>query len=385
MKARERLMATLRGQAVDRPPVSLYEIGGFKVDPADPDPFNIYNSPDWQPLLQLAEERTDLIRLRSAVREQSHTSWGDMQGGIRDEFFQTGTVLENGNRVTRTTLTVAGRTMTSTTRREPALDTIWTTEHLLKDADDIRAYLELPDEVFAEQVDVAPLIAEDEALGDRGIIMVDTEDPLCAAATLLDMQEYTILAMTEPELFHQLLGKCATYIHARTEQVSRQFPGHLWRIFGPEYASEPYLPPRLFEEYVVRYVSPMVKMIQAHGGYVRLHCHGRLRNILHHIHGMGVDALDPIEPPPHGDMELIEVQRQVGTDTVLFGNLEVCDIENLPPAQFEQVVARALREGTSGEGRGFVLLPTAALYGRQITQQSMQNYETIVRLATGYV
>ena len=68
-----------------------------------------------------------------------------------------------------------------------------------------------------------------------------------------------------------------------------------------------------------------------------------------------------------------------------FGNLEVCDIENLPPAQFEQVVARALREGTSGEGRGFVLLPTAALYGRQITQQSMQNYETIVRLATGYV
>lgn len=385
MNARERLMATLRGEAVDRPAVSLYEVGGFRVDPADPDPFNIYNSPDWQPLLQLAEERTDLIRLRSAVREQSHTPWGDKEGGIRDEFFKTETVMEDGNRVTRTTLTVGGRRMTSTTRREPGLDTIWTTEHLLKGADDIRAYLELPDEVFEEVVDVKPLIAEDEALGERGIIMVDTEDPLCAAATLLDMQEYTILGMTEPELFHQLLEKCARYIHPRTQQVAEAFPGHLWRIFGPEYASEPYLPPHLFEEYVVRYVRPMVQMIQATGGYVRLHSHGRLRNILGHIHGMGVDALDPIEPPPHGDMELSEVREQVGADTVLFGNLEVCDIENLPPAEFEQVVAKTLRDGTAGEGRGFVLLPSAALYGRTITPQTMQNYETIVRLATGFV
>jgi len=374
----------LRGESVDRPAVSLYEIGGFRVDPTDPDPFNVYNAPDWQPLLQLAEEQTDLIRLRSAVRAQSHESWGDQQGSVRDEFFTTSTVIEDGNRITRTRLVVGGRTMTSTTRREPGLDTIWTTEHLLKDADDIRAYLELPDEVFAEQVDVAPLVEEDETLGDRGIIMVDTEDPLCAAATLLDMEEYTIIAMTQPDLFHLLLEKCAAYIHARTGQVAEQFPGHLWRIFGPEYASEPYLPPHLFEAYVVQYVDPMVKMIQAHGGFVRLHSHGRLRNILSHIHGMGVDALDPVEPPPHGDMELAEVRQQVGRDIVLCGNLEVADIEHLPPAQFEKVVLKTLKDGTAGDGRGFILLPTAATYGRQIPKQTMLNYETIVRLARNF-
>ena len=59
MTRRERLMATLRGEPVDRPAVSFYEIGGFPIDPADPDPYNIYNAPDWQPLLQLAEEHTD--------------------------------------------------------------------------------------------------------------------------------------------------------------------------------------------------------------------------------------------------------------------------------------------------------------------------------------
>ena len=61
MTRRERLMATLRGEPVDRPAVNLYEVGGFDVDPTDPGEFNVYNSPDWKPLLQLAEEQTDLI------------------------------------------------------------------------------------------------------------------------------------------------------------------------------------------------------------------------------------------------------------------------------------------------------------------------------------
>jgi len=58
-------MRTLRGEAVDRPAVSFYEIGGFEIDPHDPDDFNIYNDASWQPLLELAEEQTDLIRMRA--------------------------------------------------------------------------------------------------------------------------------------------------------------------------------------------------------------------------------------------------------------------------------------------------------------------------------
>jgi len=36
-----RLMATLRGEAVDRPPVSFYELNGLDEDPGNKDPFNI--------------------------------------------------------------------------------------------------------------------------------------------------------------------------------------------------------------------------------------------------------------------------------------------------------------------------------------------------------
>lgn len=382
MTRRERLMATLRGEPVDRPPVSFYEIGGLKVDPADPDPYNVYNAADWQPLLRLAEEHTDLIRMMSPVRARSIDPTGSAVAEDGRGFFKVETIEEDGARITRTAVTVAGRTLRQTTKRARDLDTVWTTEHLLKDAGDAEAYLGIPDEAFAETIDLAPLVAEEVALGERGIVMVDTEDPLCAAASLFSMEDYTVLALTEPALFHRLLEQAARRIQARTEQVSRIFPGRLWRIYGPEYASEPYLPPRLFEEYVVRYTGPMVRAIRAHGGLARIHCHGRLEKILDMIAGMGADGLDPIEPPPQGDMDLGRVRERWGRQMVLFGNIEISDIEQLPPERFREKVRRALDDGTAGSGRGLVLQPSAAPYGRTITARTLRNYEAMIELAS---
>jgi len=369
---------------VDRPAVCFYEVGGFKVDPADPDPYNVYNAPDWRPLLELAEEHTDLIRLMSPVRSRSVDPTGSAAGEVRRKFFEDTTWEEGHSQLTRTTLTVAGRTMTQTTRRDRDVDTVWTTEHLLANTDDLEAYLEIPDEAFAESIDVARLEAEEVELGDRGIVMVDTEDPLCAAASLFRMEDYTIIAFTEPALFHRLLEKLARRIHERTAEVSRLLPGRLWRIYGPEYATSPYLPPRLFEEYVVRYVEPMVRTIQAHGGFARIHAHGKLEGVLDHIAGMEPDALDPIEPPPQGDVELRHVRQRFGKQLVLFGNLEITDVEHLPPDRFEEKVKQALDEGTAGDGRGFVLMPSAAPYGRTISSTTMRNYETMVRLVEAW-
>ncbi|MCX5643444.1 MAG: hypothetical protein NTZ17_01980 [Phycisphaerae bacterium] len=395
MTKRERLMATLRGEPVDRPAVNFYEIGGFDVNPSDPDEFNVYNDPSWRPLLQLAEQRSDLIRMRSAVRSRSwdpqsrasvparqerRAGTHDLQGDLT----QIHHYVEDQWHCARTTIRIGSRTLSSTTRRDPAVDTIWTTEHLLKSTDDLNAYLELPDEFFAEAIDVAKLIEDDAKVGDRGIVMVDTEDPLCAAASLFRMEDFLTVALTEPALFHQLLDKLSRPLYARTEHVSEAFPEHLWRIYGPEYAAEPFLPPRLFKEYVVRYTEPMVRAIHKHGGFARVHCHGRIGAILDLICEMGADATDPIEPPPHGDVILDDVRRQYGERLVLFGNIELSDIESMEPAEFERVVAQTLADGTRGQGRGFVLMPSAAPNGRQITPRILKNYETMVRLVESF-
>jgi hypothetical protein len=381
-------MATLRGEPVDRPAVNFYEIGGLSVDPAEPDEFNVYSSPSWLPLLRLAEEQTDLIRMRSAVRARSHEQWAGLgksgPGSQREEFFKTQVYMENGLRFNRTTVKVGGRILTSLTRRSPDVDTIWTQEHLLKNTDDLKCYLQIPDEAFEEHIDTAALLEEDKKLAGRGIIMVDTEDPICAAATLFNMQDFTVVALTEQKLFHRLLEKHAQYIQKRTEKVAKEFPGRLWRIYGAEFASGPYLPPHLFREYVVRYTGPMVEAIQKYDGFARIHCHGRIRAVLDYILEMGTDAIDPVEPPPQGDVELSYVREKYGGDLVIFGNIEVADIENTAPADFEQIVKKTLKDGTVGRGRGFVLMPSSSPYGRQITPVTMTNYETMVRLAVNF-
>ncbi len=381
-------MATLRGQPVDRPAVNFYEIGGFAVDPSDPDPNNIYNDPSWQPLLQLAEEQTDLIRMRSPVKSRSYdvelTPETFSIDHPRDEFFKVEKWTENGRSFIRKTLKVAGRTMASLTRRDREIDTIWTLEHLLKNSDDLNAYLELPDEVFNEEIHIDNLLKEDKNLAGRGIVMIDTEDPICAAASLFNMEDFTIIALTEQKPFQSLLEKLSRYIYARTEKTAKAFSGHLWRIYGPEYATEPYLPPHLFKEYVVRWTGPMVETIQKYDGFARIHCHGRLRAVLDYIVQMGADAIDPIEPPPHGDVSLEYVRSKYGKELVLFGNIEIVDIENTEPGQFEKIVQKTLINGTAGQSRGFVLMPSSAPNGRTITPAVMKNYETMVRLATKF-
>ncbi len=377
MTRRERLMRTLRGEPVDRPAVCFYEINGLTQDPLDPDPYNIFSHPSWLPLIELARDRSDRIVLRGvATKSVDPNSVEQMAEETVEE--------TDGRRfVTRTIRIGSGasaRVLTQRTRRDRDINTVWHIEHLLKDREDLEAFLTLPEGDISEAIDPNPVLEAERLLGDTGIAALDTADPLCLAASLFDLGTYTVLAMTEPVLFRRLLDRFARVILPRTRAAASALPGRLWRIFGPEYASEPYLPPALFHEYVCEYVRPMVAAIQEHGGFARIHSHGNLRGILDHIEEIGADGLDPIEPPPQGDIELREVRERLGVSTVLFGNLEVNDIENLSTPEFSERVRRALDEGTRGDGRGFVLMPSAAPYGREFQPRSLANYEAMVRI-----
>jgi len=116
---RERLMATLRGEPVERPAVSFYEVGGIPMNPDDPGPFNVHSGLGWRELLQLAEEETDLIRMRAPALRPA-------PGNCMDAFRTVETEIRDGSRFVRTTWRVGGRVLTSVTRQDPSVDTVWT-------------------------------------------------------------------------------------------------------------------------------------------------------------------------------------------------------------------------------------------------------------------
>ena len=377
MTRKERLMASIRGQDVDRPPVSFYEINGYDENPSDNDPFNIYSDPSWKPVIELAKEKTDRIVRRSASFKHV--------GAGQKKYTDIKRYVEDGSSYEVHTVNAGSRILTLKTRRDPDVNTVWTIEHLLKNVEDLEAWLGLPDEDFDfSNPDISNFIKAEKDLGDTGIVMVDTADPLCCAASLFSMEEYTVIALTENSLFHKALEKISKSLYAKTEAVAKALPGRLWRICGPEYATPPYLPPALFREYVVKYVKPMVDMIQKYGGYARIHCHGNIRHVLADIVETGCVAIDPIEPPPQGDVELSYVREKYGRYFTLFGNLEASDLENLAPGEFEKKIMKTLNEGTAGIGRGFVLMPSACPYGRKLSPNVMKNYEKMVELAEKY-
>ncbi len=372
MNRRERLMATMRGEAVDRPPVSFYEITG-EEETNNNDRFNIYNDPSWAPLIKLAKEETDRIVLfKVSLKNVSEDPWS--------EFTKIEKWEEDGSLFTKRTVSTPSRELTRTSRRDLDVNTLWEIEPLIKDIEDLKALLELPVSDLMGEPDIAPFLKIEGQLGDTGIVAVDTPDPLCHAAELFNMGDFTITAFTEPELFHALLKIFSERLKYKTEVIAKALPGRLWRIFGPEYASAPYLPPNLFKEYVVEYDRPMIDSIHKYGGFARIHSHGNSKDILDYIVETGCMGLDPIEPPPQGDVELSYVREKYGKDLVLFGNLEANDITNLPTEEFEQRVRLALKEGTEGTGRGFVLMPSGAPYGRILQPLAMKNYLKMIEV-----
>ncbi|MCJ7532781.1 MAG: hypothetical protein MUO64_17385 [Anaerolineales bacterium] len=372
MNRRERLMATFRGEPVDRSPVGFYELNGLDENIDDQDPFNIYNHPSWASLIELTREKTDRIVMRSIPLKDAPLN------PIDDCTTIESWLDENGRRFIRRTIRYGSHTLTEVTRRDPDVNTVWVVEHLLKNVQDVEFYLEIPLTTSLGVPDISGVLQVEETLGESGIVMIDTPDPLCEAAQLFHLADYLIIAFTEPGLFHRLLERFAILLYQKTEAVARALPGRLWRIYGPEYASPPYLPPRLFQEFVVRYDTKMVELIHQHDGYARIHSHGRLKQILGDIVSTGCVGLDPIEPPPQGDVSLRYVRESYGEQLVLFGNLEASDIENLPTDLFRRKVMAALQEGTSGKGRGFVLMPSACPYGRVLSPLALANYGAII-------
>ena len=69
------------------------------------------------------------------------------------------------------------------------------------------------------------------------------------------------------------------------------------------------------------------------------------------------DALDPVEAPPGGDIELAEVKRRIGDSICLMGNIQESVFELASEQELRDEVHRTLDAGAPG-GR-FVLLPTA--------------------------
>ncbi len=368
MNSRQRLLIVLDGGMPDRVPISTYELVGYNSKAFENNDASYYR------MMQAIREKTDCLAMWNPDSNEQFLATASNV----DREVQTSRMPDRD--ITHATIHTPQGDLTQTTIRLDNINTTWQTEHWCKSSADVDRALSIPYvPVTYSNADESRIRSE---VGDGGIIMASLADPLLLAAEMMEFGEYTIWAAKETDHF----ARTIEILHERCMENLRRMLDvsvvDLYRICGPEYATPPFLPASLFERFVTPYVTEMVDLIHSKGGKVRLHCHGRIKQVLDHIIATGADAIDPCEPPPDGDITLAEVKKRCNGKMAVFGNLELKLLEHGTEQEVDDYVRDCMTSAKSGGG--FVIMPTAAPINSPLAPQTERNYLRYIESALKY-
>ena len=358
MNSRERLLRVLRGMEPDRVPISLYEFDGFYDS-------WIYDYPEYVEILDYAEGKTDKMYFWSPRSERPVLFYGV----VDEENVRRVRWREGNSTYTKTVIETPRGRLYSITREDDGVHTSWTVERLCKSAEDAEKIFSLPYEPWRPEVD--SFFALDKKLGGSGIPMGDIADALCSTVGLFGLTRFLKIYMKRRSLIFDLMDLFQERIRNYLRHLLEMGAVTLYRIIGPEYATPPFLSPRDFDRLVLPYDAELVELLHSYGGMARLHSHGKVKQVLPSFKEMKVDAVDPLEPPPDGDVELREARRILGSEVTLIGNIEERVFEVGDKRDIERWVKKAIREGASGGG--FILCPTAMPMTTPLSKRVKEN------------
>jgi len=364
MTTRERLIATIRLEEADRVPVTLYEI-------------NPYVGDDWRVkdlsysrLLRLAKELQDTFAstpigdpnfsriLEAAGEDQVQRRISDV--GV---FYSSADTIEAyvkkrrvGNSLFyENTVETPKGPLHSVERVDDNVATTWQVEPFIKEEKDVERILSLPYKPIKPSLN--HFFEAQKKLGDRGLMLLSLGDPLGVTVPLFRYEGFLNYAHRRKNEVLELLNTMHERFIDLYRYLTSMVHGTVFRIWGPEYVTPPTMAPSYFDEFVAQYDSELIRIVQESGNYSCIHCHGKLDAVLERIVEMKPDMLEPIEPPPRGDVTLPELKRRAGDHMCLMGYIEAWDLELGSREVVDSKVEEAVSEGAPGGG--YIMLPSA--------------------------
>ena len=149
---------------------------------------------------------------------------------------------------------------------------------------------------------------------------------------------------------------------------------------GPEVATPPLMAPRLFTRFVTPYQKKIVGILHKHGFLAGIHCHGRVRLVLDDLLEIGMDTLEPIEPPNQGDITLRELLKKVAGRICLMGHIQDQDFYRLPPGGMRQKVREIAETGAPTDR--YIMTPTCTPFQSPVSAGYAAAYAEWIEAAT---
>jgi hypothetical protein len=374
MTPRERLLLTLQGKPVDRVPIYTQIPFAVTENGFWPGSFHGYDDYDnWREKDPLYRE----LVARMQAECDNFFIWQPPCMAAAWFFVPPGQVLssaeQRGNKIfTTKTISIGNRQFRSVEAVQPGTGHTWLIEHWCKTPDDARALLELPWQS-------PPAVPGDffqlqNWLGDRGVMWATIPSPLMVVCRLFDPTEFLLYVRTENTLIHQLLEIAAARVRTNLQALLAAGVGPVVRFGGAEHATPPLMSPRDFDDFVVRYDTPLMKLVHEHDCFVAVHCHGRTRHALQRFVEMGVDQTDPVEQSPDGDLTLSEARQIAAGQITLTGNVQIREMARCTPAEIRERVRQIIADG----GPDHLVVSTTGSILEPVSQKLADNYHALI-------
>lgn len=392
LASKERILRTVAGQPVDRVPI-FAPVPWHPLAP-EPDPKNWKAWPNYQRLLPLVAEHCDFfVHLDVAERVPiGNPGGGEVRGHPSGSIFDRRFFLahpenirviedrlENGRAITRYKVHTPKGDLTTTDVRFLDVDTVWTTEPLIKDVRDADKILSVSSRF--DPPDLTAYVAERDRLGDRGAPVCFFSSPLVMISRMMEFQQLLEWTITERPLLDTMLRIIQERLSERLHWALEHGVGPFFRFGGSEQSTPPMMSKRFFEQFVIGYEAPLWKMVREAGGIVWVHCHGKVATVLNRFMENGVQMLDPVEPPPQGDITIKEAKaRAAAGPLTLVGNVEMSDLQNGTPELIERLVREAICEG----GRKHLIMGTSEVTVSAVNDQLRDNIIAYLETAARY-
>ncbi len=344
MTSRERILAAMKFESVDRVPVSPWHFG--KVDPEGP-------------LGRELLRKTDLI--------QDTSAGGDPVLGKAAELERE----QKGDTTVTIIHTPRGDLRSKHRRTEVTGATV---EFFLKEPADVEKMLSIPYE--PPDLDLSSYASSCDRIGDDGLVLIGIGNGVATPASWFSPEGFCLAWADAPDLVEKLTAVATERLIDYVERLCRAGVAG-FRIIGGEYASVQ-LGPDGFKKLCVPYDRELIETIHRHGAVAHYHNHGPVMRYLEDFAAIGMDSLDPLEAPPWGDCDLREARRRLGNQVCFCGNLD--DMEVVDRLRTSEVLAIARERLEAAGDRGFILGgTTSGTFGEQGARNFIAMAEMVAR------
>ncbi len=377
MTSKERIIRALMLEEPDRVPVSFYV-----VNPYDEESWRLRH-PAYLRYVEYAK-KSDIFAFKAAEMAGPQTVGGIETGRafytesekirVRKDEWRVGSAA-----YCKTAVTTPKGELNSITRRDDGVATTWRLKYFIENEGDIEKFFSIPYRPLTPSL--ASFYKVQRSLGETGLMLISLEDPLCVLASLFRYENFLQEALASKSRIVELLKLIHERLYDFYESLSRRTQQTVFRICGPEYVTPPVLSSEFFDEFVARFDKELVRVVKDHGNFACIHCHGKLDAVLEKIAAMKPDALEPLEPPPSGDVLLNQIKKRIGDKICLMGYIQYRDLANRSKDNIERKCREAIEMGA--EGGGYVILPTAGPITAP-SERELENHKQLLISAKKY-